>query len=44
MRENPPLARPDRIHLTIAGYERLGDALAAALVESHAGGASRPGQ
>ena len=33
MRETPPLARPDRIHLTIAGYERLGDALANALLQ-----------
>jgi lysophospholipase L1-like esterase len=35
MRETPPLARADRIHLTIQGYERLGDALAAALIESY---------
>ena len=35
MRETPPLARADRVHLTIPGYERLGDALAAALIESY---------
>ncbi|HVR18483.1 MAG TPA: GDSL-type esterase/lipase family protein [Polyangiaceae bacterium] len=35
MREIPPLARVDRIHLTIGGYERLGDVLAAALIESY---------
>jgi lysophospholipase L1-like esterase len=35
MRQTPPLARPDRIHLTIAGYERLGEALAVALIESY---------
>jgi lysophospholipase L1-like esterase len=34
MRETPPLARPDRIHLTIAGYERLGEAVANALLQS----------
>ncbi len=33
MRETPPLARPDRIHLTIAGYERLGEAVANALLQ-----------
>ncbi|HEX6275571.1 MAG TPA: GDSL-type esterase/lipase family protein, partial [Polyangiaceae bacterium] len=35
MRETPPLARADRVHLTIAGYEKLGDAIAAALIESY---------
>jgi lysophospholipase L1-like esterase len=35
MRETPPLARADRIHLTPAGYERLGDALASTLVEGY---------
>jgi lysophospholipase L1-like esterase len=34
MRETPPLARPDRIHLTIAGYERLGEAISNALLQS----------
>lgn len=42
MRETPPLARPDRIHLTIAGYERLGEALASAIVESYEGRSSAP--
>jgi lysophospholipase L1-like esterase len=37
MRETPPLARPDRIHLTIAGYERLGEAVANALLQSFEG-------
>jgi lysophospholipase L1-like esterase len=37
MRETPPLARADRVHLTIAGYERLGEAIAAWLIESYAG-------
>ena len=41
MRENPPLARVDRIHLTIGGYERLGDGLAAALIESYEARAAR---
>jgi lysophospholipase L1-like esterase len=35
MRESPPLARGDRIHLTPAGYEQLGDALAAALIGAY---------
>jgi lysophospholipase L1-like esterase len=38
MRETPPLARADRIHLTIQGYERLGEALATAILESYAAG------
>jgi lysophospholipase L1-like esterase len=41
MRETPPLARADRIHLTIHGYERLGDALASALVEGYEGRSAR---
>ncbi|HEX6767098.1 MAG TPA: GDSL-type esterase/lipase family protein [Polyangiaceae bacterium] len=35
MRETPPLARADRIHLTLPGYERLGDALAQTLIEGY---------
>ncbi len=35
MRESPPLARGDRIHLTPAGYEQLGDALAGALIGAY---------
>jgi lysophospholipase L1-like esterase len=35
-RDKPPLARPDRVHLTPRGYERLGQALAKALLDSYA--------
>jgi len=31
--ETPPLAQPDRIHLTQGGYDRLGERLAEALLE-----------
>jgi lysophospholipase L1-like esterase len=41
MRETPPLARADRIHLTIRGYERLGDAIATALIEGYEGRSAR---
>ena len=41
MRETPPLARADRIHLTPQGYERLGDAIANVLVEGYEGRAAR---
>ena len=33
MKEKPPLAAPDRVHLAPGGYERLGRALADALLE-----------
>jgi lysophospholipase L1-like esterase len=32
---SPPLARGDRIHLTPAGYEQLGDAVASALIGAY---------
>ena len=35
MREVPALARGDRIHFTPAGYERLGDAVADALLQGY---------
>jgi lysophospholipase L1-like esterase len=35
VRESPPLARGDRVHLTPAGYERLGEALAGALIGAY---------
>jgi lysophospholipase L1-like esterase len=35
LRETPPLARGDRIHLTPAGYEQLGEALAGALIGAY---------
>jgi lysophospholipase L1-like esterase len=35
MRATPPLARGDRIHLTPAGYEQLGEALAGALIGAY---------
>ena len=41
MRKTPPLARPDRIHLTVLGYEQLGDALANVLIEGYEERASR---
>jgi lysophospholipase L1-like esterase len=34
-RQSPPLARWDRVHLTQAGYERLGEATADALLEAY---------
>jgi lysophospholipase L1-like esterase len=46
-KESPPLAAPDRIHLTARGYEKLGGLLATALLESYdqfaaAAGAAEP--
>lgn len=35
LRETPPLARPDRLHYSPKGYERLGDAIAAALLVAY---------
>lgn len=32
-KEKPPLAAPDRVHLSPGGYERIGKALAAAILE-----------
>jgi lysophospholipase L1-like esterase len=35
LRHKPPLAKTDRVHLTREGYERLGEALAKALMEGY---------
>ena len=35
VRENPPLARPDRLHYSPKGYEKLGEGFAAALLAAY---------
>ncbi|HVJ16338.1 MAG TPA: GDSL-type esterase/lipase family protein, partial [Polyangiaceae bacterium] len=35
LREDPPLARPDRFHFTPRGYEKMGQALAQAVLEAY---------
>jgi lysophospholipase L1-like esterase len=35
LREDPPLARPDRLHFTARGYEKMGQALAQAMLDAY---------
>jgi lysophospholipase L1-like esterase len=41
-KEKPPLAGPDRVHLTPPGYAKLGEAFARALLESYAMATGHP--
>ena len=35
LRDDPPLARPDRLHYSPKGYEKLGQAFSAALLAAY---------
>ncbi len=41
LREDPPLARPDRLHLSPRGYEKLGNGFAEALLAAYEASLSR---